>query len=85
MTLTNSTGSMTSKISSSSLRNITSFGLCTLGQYFRRPVTTWGGGGGLEVEGGKGEGRVRGEGESEERGVDREGRKGKIITRGLFS
>ena len=32
-TFWNSAGSMTSRISSSSLRNITSLGLCTLGQY----------------------------------------------------
>lgn len=41
MTLTNSEGSMTSKISSSSLRNITSFGLWVFGQYLRRAITTW--------------------------------------------
>ena len=37
-TLANSAGSITSRISSNSLRNITSFGLCTLGQNFRRPA-----------------------------------------------
>ena len=36
----NSECSITSKISSSSLRNITSFGECVFGQYFSRPVTT---------------------------------------------
>ncbi len=41
ITLTNSDGSMTSRISSSSFRNITSFGLCVFGQYFRRAITTW--------------------------------------------
>ena len=40
MTLMNSMGSMTSKISSSSFRNITSLGLCTFGQYLSRPRTT---------------------------------------------
>lgn len=40
LTLANSAGSMTSKISSSSFRNITSFGLCTLGQYFSNPFIT---------------------------------------------
>ena len=39
MTLTNSEGSMTSRISSSSLRNITSLGLWVLGQYLSRAVT----------------------------------------------
>ena len=39
MTLTNSDGSMTSRISSSSLRNITSLGLWVLGQYLSRAVT----------------------------------------------
>lgn len=40
MTFTNSDGSITSRISSSSLRNITSFGLWVLGQYLRRAMTT---------------------------------------------
>lgn len=40
-TLANSAGSMTSKISSTSFKNITSFVLLTLGQYRRRPRTTW--------------------------------------------
>ncbi len=40
MTLANSTGSITSRISSSSFRNMTSLGLCTLGQYLSRPITT---------------------------------------------
>lgn len=39
-TLTNSEGSITSKISSSSLRNITSLGLWVFGQYFSRAITT---------------------------------------------
>ncbi len=42
-TLTNSEGSMTSRISSSSLRNITSLGLWVFGQYFSRAITTCGG------------------------------------------
>ena len=39
-TFANSPGSITSKISSTSLRNITSFVLFTLGQYRNRPNTT---------------------------------------------
>src|SRR5690242_7066934 len=41
-TLANSAGSMTSKMSSTSLRNMTSLVLLTLGQYRRRPSTTYG-------------------------------------------
>lgn len=41
MTLTNSEGSMTSSISSSSLRNITSFGLWVFGQYFNNAITVY--------------------------------------------
>ena len=41
ITLTNSTGSITSSISSSSLRNMTVLGLCTLGQNLSSPITTW--------------------------------------------
>ncbi|KAK2191935.1 hypothetical protein NP493_42g06012 [Ridgeia piscesae] len=40
ITLLNSAGSMTSRISSSSFRNITSFGLCTFGQYFNSANVT---------------------------------------------
>lgn len=40
ITLLNSEGSMTSRISSSSLRNITSLGLWVLGQNLRRPTIT---------------------------------------------
>lgn len=39
MTLTNSDGSITSRISSSSLRNITSLGLWVFGQYFNKAIT----------------------------------------------
>ena len=60
MTFTNSTGSITSRISSSSLRNITSLVLYTFGQYLSSPNTTW--------EGGRGRGRGRGEGEEREKG-----------------
>ena len=41
MTFWNSAGSITSSISSNSLRNITSFGLCVFGQYFNKPIITW--------------------------------------------
>ena len=41
MTLVNSAGSITSSISSSSLRNITSLGLWTFGQNLSRPIITW--------------------------------------------
>ena len=40
ITLLNSEGSMTSRISSSSFRNITSLGLWVLGQNLRRPTIT---------------------------------------------
>ena len=42
MILTNSEGSITSKISSNSFKNITSFGLWVFGQYLRSAITTWG-------------------------------------------
>ena len=41
MTFTNSTGSITSRISSSSLRYMTSLGLWTLGQNRSSPITTY--------------------------------------------
>lgn len=40
MTFWNSAGSITSKISSTSLRNMTSLGELTLGQYLSKPSTT---------------------------------------------
>lgn len=38
---TNSDGSITSKISSNSFKNMTSFGLCVFGQYLRSAITTY--------------------------------------------
>ena len=40
MIFTNSDGSMTSRISSNSFRNMTSFGLWVFGQYLRSAITT---------------------------------------------
>ena len=41
MIFTNSDGSMTSRISSNSFRNMTSFGLWVFGQYLRSAITTY--------------------------------------------
>ena len=84
MTFTNSTGSITSRISSSSLRNITSLVLYTFGQYLSSPNTTWEGGRGERRKGGEEEGgRGGGRGRSGRKGKrKRRGRKGERKRRG---